>query len=229
MKIRINKYLSEQGITSRREADEYIRDQLVLVNGSPACIGQLIDPAIDTVTIPEKKNSKVYYAYHKPAGIVTTAPQYKEIEITTHTTFPRKVFPIGRLDKNSTGLIIMTNDRTLTKKIIGANTHIEKEYIVTIQEQVTDTFLQFLEDGVYMHAQRYTEITKTCHATRIDAHSFSIILTEGKNRQIKRMVQAYGYTVTHIHRIRIGLLTLQYIPEGHFIRFKISDLFPTKK
>jgi 23S rRNA pseudouridine2604 synthase len=214
MQERINKYLADKKIASRREADEYIGRGLVYVNGKKATLGQKIDPERDTVEVKNLKNQFVYYAYNKPTGIVTTTPQKGEIDIIHYTHFPHKVFPIGRLDKDSHGLIILTNDRKMTTAMIGMDSKVEKEYVVKINEKVTDKFVDFLKNGVRLDEDT---LTKKCKVSKIAPDQFSIILTEGKNRQIRRMVSAFGYTVADLKRVRIGKVFLRTLKPGSFI------------
>lgn len=210
---RINQYMAEKDMSSRREADELISKGLVFVNGKKAILGQKIDDERDTLEIKNLKNTYVYYAYNKPKGIVTTTPQKGEVDIIHHTRFPHKVFPIGRLDKDSHGLIILTNDRKLTKKLLDPKSNHEKEYVVKINEKVTDGFLNHMAQGVTLEDGTRT---KPCKINKISPDQFSIILTEGKNRQIRRMVAMYNYTVSDLKRIRIGKVLLKSIKEGGF-------------
>jgi 23S rRNA pseudouridine2604 synthase len=214
MKQRINQYLAEKNIASRREADELIAKGLVFINGKKALLGQKVDETVDQIEVKNLKKHYVYYAYNKPVGIVTTTPQAGEKDIIHHTHFPHKVFPIGRLDKDSHGLIIMTNDRTLTKKILEPNRDHEKEYAVKIQEKVTEPFLKFMSGGVTLPDGTKT---KPCKISKIAPDQFSIILTEGKNRQIRRMVASFNYTVVDLKRIRIGKVFLRTLKPGMFI------------
>lgn len=210
---RINQYLAEKNIASRREADELILKGVVFVNGKKAILGQKVEENKDTIEIKNRKENYVYYAYNKPTGIVTTNPQAGEKDIIHHTRFPHKVFPIGRLDKDSHGLIIMTNDRRLTKKLLDPKSDHEKEYVVKIQEKVTDGFLQYMTKGVTLETG---EKTKPCKINKVAPDQFSIILTEGKNRQIRRMVAGFKYNVIDLKRIRIGKVYLKDIKEGGF-------------
>lgn len=221
MTIRINQYLAQQNIASRREADEFITKGFVFINGKKAVLGQHIDPTKDNVEVKKSKSTYVYYAYNKPIGIVTTTPQKGEKDIIHHTRFPHKVFPIGRLDKDSEGLIILTNDRKLTTKLIASESKVEKEYVVTIQEKVTPAFIEFMKHGVKLD-DGY--VTKKCHVHKIAPSQFSIVLTEGKNRQIRRMVAAYSFTVSKLKRIRIGKIHLRNIKLGEFISIKEQDI-----
>ncbi len=210
---RINQYMAENNLSSRREADELILKGSVFVNGKKAVLGQKVDSAYDTIEVKNIKNNYVYYAYNKPIGIVTTNPQQGEKDIIHHTRFPYKVFPIGRLDKDSHGLIIMTNDRRLTKKLLDPESSHEKEYVVKIQEKVTDGFLKYMASGVTLDDGTKT---KSCKINKVAPNQFSIILTEGKNRQIRRMVAGFKYNVIDLKRIRIGKVYLKDIKEGGF-------------
>lgn len=221
MTIRINQYLAQQNIASRREADEFITKGIVFINGKKAVLGQHIDPTRDKVEVKKGKSTYVYYAYNKPIGIVTTTPQKGEKDIVHFTHFPHKVFPIGRLDKDSEGLIILTNDRRLTTKIIAAESRVEKEYVVTIQEKVTPAFIEFMKHGVKLDDGT---VTKKCHVHKIAPNQFSIVLTEGKNRQIRRMVSAYSFTVSKLKRIRIGNIYLRNTKPGEFVSIKEQDI-----
>jgi 23S rRNA pseudouridine2604 synthase len=218
---RINQYLASQNIASRREADELIEKGLVFINGKKAILGQKVNLDKDKVEVNKRQNSYVYYAYNKPKGIVTTTPQKGEIDIVHFTKFPKKVFPVGRLDKDSEGLIILTDDRKLTKKLLEPNSNKEKEYMVEINEKVTPEFISFLKNGVRLE-DGY--LTKKCSANKIAPNKFSIILTEGKNRQIRRMVSVFGYNVLNLRRIRIGKVYLRDMRPGEFISVKESQL-----
>jgi 23S rRNA pseudouridine2604 synthase len=225
MEQRINQYLAEKNIASRREADELIAKGLVWVNGKRATLGQKIDESRDTVEVKNLKKHYVYYAYNKPVGIVTTTPQQGEIDIVHHTRFPHKVFPVGRLDKDSEGLIIMTNDRRLTKKMLEPDAKVDKEYMVEIQEKVTPEFIEFLKLGVRLD-DGY--VTRKASASKISPKQFSIILTEGKNRQIRRMVSAYHFTVVKLKRIRIGKVHLRTLKPGAFVSIAEKDIIMSK-
>ncbi len=222
---RINQYLAEKNIASRREADELIAKGLVWVNGKRATLGQKVDDTRDQVEVKNLKKHYVYYAYNKPVGIVTTTPQQGETDIIHHTHFPHKVFPVERLDKDSEGLIIMTNDRRLTKKMLEPDAKVDKEYMVEIQEKVTPEFIEFLKGGVKLD-DGY--VTRKASASKISPKQFSIILTEGKNRQIRRMVSAYHFTVVKLKRIRIGKVHLRTLKPGTLISIQEKDVLAGK-
>lgn len=211
---RINQYMAEKNLASRREADELISSEKVLVNGKKAVLGQKIDPTKDKVEILGKRQSYVYYAYNKPIGIVTTTPQKGEKDILQVTKFKEKVFPIGRLDKDSHGLIIMTNDRRLTKKILESEQKFPKEYVVRTNQKVTEEFIDYLKQGVTLDDGKKTKPAKV---GKIGPQIFSIIIIEGRNRQIRKMVESYkGYEVTDLKRIRIGAIHLKDIKPGTY-------------
>jgi len=211
--VRINQYIAGKNLASRREADELIERGLVFVNNKKAVLGQKIDDNKDRVEVKNTKKTLVYYAYNKPLDIVTTTPQKGEVDIIHHTRFPHNVFPVGRLDKDSHGLIILTNDRTLTKRILDPKIGHEKEYLIKIKEKVDEKFLKFLTGGVEIELGVKT---KPCVVKKISTNTFSIILTEGKNRQIRRMVSAYDYNILDLKRTRVGRVLLGDLKHGAF-------------
>lgn len=203
--IRLNLYLAKKNIASRREADELIKGGVVFVNGKRATLGMQVYDA-DTVEVKKSRNTKkyVYYAYYKPKGIVTTNKSKGEKEILDITKFPEAVYPVGRLDKESHGLILMTNDGRIVKKILDPNYKHEKEYEVLVDKALTPSFFTNMARGV--NIGDYT--TKPCKITPRGQNGFSIVLTEGKNRQIRRMCEALGYKVVDLKRTRVMTVTL---------------------
>ena len=219
--VRINKHMADIGLASRREADEYIEKGLVLVNGKKAERGMQIDPKKDKVQLKGgSQQSYVYYAYNKPVGIVTTLPQGDEKDILGSTKFHKKVFPVGRLDKDSHGLILLTNDRRITHRLLSPNFSHEKEYRVTIKGQLSHSFVRKLELGIIIDKVR----TKPIKVFRENEHTFRIILTEGRNRQIRQMVEAAGDTVVDLLRIRIEHIKLGTLKEGEFKSVSKADM-----
>ncbi len=204
-KERINVYLRNTGKVTRREADELIEAGKVSVNGIKATLGMRIG-GTDKVEIKGKGKDYRYFIYNKPTGIVTTQPQAGEKDISTTAKFPIKVFPIGRLDKDSSGLIIMTNDGRITDELLSPNRDHEKEYVVTVDKMLTRTFKEKMENGVVIGGDLKMEKykTKTCKVNLMGDKTFSIVLTEGKNRQIRRMCEANSCKVLKLERIRIG-------------------------
>ena len=201
---RINKYLSEIGYCSRREADKLIEAGRVLVNGKKAEMGVKISPQ-DKVTVNGEmlnrpKNKKVYLAFNKPKGIVcTTDTQVEKDNIIDFINYPRRIFPIGRLDKPSEGLIFLTNDGDIVNKILRAQNNHEKEYIVTVNKPITLAFLHKMSNGVPI----LDTVTKKCFVKQTHKNQFRIILTQGLNRQIRRMCEYFDYRVTALKRVRI--------------------------
>jgi 23S rRNA pseudouridine2604 synthase len=201
---RINKYLSEIGYCSRREADKLIEAGRVLVNGKKAEMGVKISPQ-DKVTVNGEmlnrpKNKKVYLAFNKPKGIVcTTDTQVEKNNIIDFINYPKRIFPIGRLDKPSEGLIFLTNDGDIVNKILRAQNNHEKEYIVTVNKPITQAFLHKMSNGVPI----LDTVTKKCFVKQTHKNQFRIILTQGLNRQIRRMCEYFDYRVTALKRVRI--------------------------
>lgn len=205
--LRINRYLAQQGYGTRRGVDELIQKGLVTVNGAPATVGMTVS-AHDTVVVAGRKPLKkyTYLLYHKPVGVVTNAPTHGETDVARAASIKKStnIQPVGRLDKDSNGLLILTNDTRIVAPLLSPQTHHEKEYRVTVQEVLRRDFEEKVVAGVALSDYR----TKPAKVTVHDAHTFSIILTEGKNRQIRRMCAALHYTVTTLTRIRILHLTL---------------------
>ena len=201
---RINKYLSEIGYCSRREADKLIEAGKVLVNGKKAEMGVKISPQ-DKVTVNGEmlnrpKNKKVYLAFNKHKGIVcTTDTQVEKDNIIDFINYPKRIFPIGRLDKPSEGLIFLTNDGDIVNKILRAQNNHEKEYIVTVNKPITQAFLHKMSNGVPI----LDTVTKKCFVKQTHKNQFRIILTQGLNRQIRRMCEYFDYRVTALKRVRI--------------------------
>ena len=201
---RINKYLSEIGYCSRREADKLIEAGRVLVNGKKAEMGVKISPQ-DKVTVNGEmlnrpKNKKVYLAFNKPKGIVcTTDTKVEKDNIIDFINYPKRIFPIGRLDKPSEGLIFLTNDGDIVNKILRAQNNHEKEYIVTVNKPITQAFLHKMSNGVPI----LDTVTKKCFVKQTHKNQFRIILTQGLNRQIRRMCEYFDYRVTALKRVRI--------------------------
>lgn len=212
--MRINKYLAHKGVATRTGVDELIKHQKVLINGNIAKLG---DKVLETDNVEVRgvhtKKKYVYFAYNKPKGIVSANPQNEEKEIMQNINFPQgnpvgKVFPVGRLDKESHGLIILTNDGRITDRLLNPIYNHEKEYVVEVDRKFTPAFLKHMQDGVDIGEG----VTKPTIVKKIGDKTFSIILTEGKNRQIRRMTEKLGYTVRDLQRIRIQNIELGKIP-----------------
>lgn len=207
--VRVNKFLSEAGYCSRREADKLIEQGRVTINGQIPEMGTKVLPTdevrVNGKLINEKKTSdKVYLLFNKPIGIECTTNQSVKGNIVDYINYPERIFPVGRLDKDSEGLIIMTNDGDIVNKILRARNNHEKEYIVTVNKPITDRFLTRMGNGVPI----LDTITKKCRVEPISQYSFRIFLTQGLNRQIRRMCEYFDYTVVALKRIRIMNLSL---------------------
>ncbi len=213
--MRINKYISDTGICSRREADQLIEGKRVTINGRPAELGSRVnegdDVRIDGKPVSEKKKH-VYIALHKPVGITSTTERHVRGNIVDFVGHRERIFPIGRLDKDSEGLILLTNDGDIVNKILRSEHEHEKEYIVTVNKPVTPMFLQGMASGVRILGT----VTKPCKVSRIDDRTFRIVLTQGLNRQIRRMSAAFGYEVRRLKRVRIMNIKLAGLPVGQW-------------
>ena len=217
--MRINKYLASQDICSRREADKLIQEGKILVNGKVATLGLDVSDE-DKVEVVNYNKNYVYYAYHKPMGIVTHTPQEGEKSIQDITDFGDDVFPVGRLDKDSRGLIILTNDGRITKKILSPELKLEKEYIVTLNRPISNNDIAKLREGVKIDTGYHT---KPCRVKRLADDMIKITLTEGKNRQIRRMAKSLKYNVIDLLR-RIGNIELNDMPEGTYRKLSEQKL-----
>lgn len=217
--VRLNKFLSEKGICSRREADRLVDEGKVMVNGVCAVMGQKVSSADEIVVDGKKVSTKqvkpVLIAVNKPAGIVCTTARFEgEKNIVDMVKYPTRIYPIGRLDKESDGLILMTNLGDLANEISKASNSHEKEYVVTVNNQVTESFLDKMRRG--MHLDELNADTMPCVCTKTGNREFHIILKQGLNRQIRRMCAACGYRVETLKRIRIMNIHLGNIPQGNF-------------
>ena len=221
---RINKYLSEIGYCSRREADKLISAGRVLVNGKQAEMGLKVSPedqiTVNGETLGKPKIKPVYLAFNKPKGIVcTTDTRVEKDNIIDYINFPKRVFPVGRLDKASEGLIFLTNDGDIVNKILRARNNHEKEYIVTVNKPITKEFIQKMGNGVPI----LDTVTKKCFVKQTHKNQFRIILTQGLNRQIRRMCEHLNYRVTELKRVRIMNIKLD-VKVGKWRYFKPEEL-----
>lgn len=213
--IRINKFLSEVGYCSRREADKLLEQGRITINGKIPELGTKVLPTdevrVNGELVSEKEEPKIYLAVNKPAGIECTTNQSVRGNIVDFINYPERIFPVGRLDKDSEGLIIMTNDGDIVNKILRARNNHEKEYIVTVDKTITDRFIQRMGAGVPI----LDTVTKECRVEKISSTTFRIFLTQGLNRQIRRMCEYFDYTVVALKRIRIINISLD-IPVGKY-------------
>lgn len=213
--IRINKFLSEAGICSRREADRYIEEGKVKIDGVLALMGSKVskDNIVTFCDKPVKKEEKLaLIAFNKPEGIVCTTDHREPNNIIDYLNYGMRIYPIGRLDKDSEGLILLTNDGNIVNKILRAENHHEKEYIVTVNKEITVEFLKKMSSGIPI----LDTVTKPCVINQIDKYTFRIILTQGLNRQIRRMCEYLDYRVTNLRRIRIMNIQLGRLKTGDF-------------
>ncbi len=225
MATRINKYLSEVGYCSRRVADRLIEEGKVTINGKIPEMGAKVEEG-DQVEIEGKKIEKstteknIYLAFNKPVGIVCTTDRRIEKEnIVDFIKYPSRIFPIGRLDKLSEGLIFLTNDGDIVNKILRARNNHEKEYIVSVNRTIDREFIQKMRNGVEI----LNTITKNCSVEKLGPKKFKIILTQGLNRQIRRMCQTLGYRVKSLKRVRIMNIKLD-VPTGKYREFTTEEL-----
>ena len=213
--MRINKFISESGVCSRREADTWIAAGRVAINGETASLGSKVSEA-DRVTVDGRpigaRKPVVYIALHKPVGITCTTERSVAGNIVDFVGHPERIFPIGRLDKDSEGLILLTNDGDIVNEVLRAEHAHEKEYIVTLERPVTPEFLAAMEAGVEILGTR----TRPCVATPVARKVFRIVLTQGLNRQIRRMCEALGHRVTRLRRVRIMHIALGELPSGRW-------------
>ncbi len=212
---RLNKFIGETGYCSRREADKLIEEGRVTINGIVPEMGTKVSPddevRIDGKLIVEKNEKSIYLAFNKPVGIECTTNLDVRDNIVDYINYPKRIFPIGRLDKASEGLIFMTNDGDIVNKILRARNNHEKEYTVTVNRPITDRFIERMGNGVPI----LETITRKCKVEQISKYTFKIILNQGLNRQIRRMCEYLGYEVTALKRIRIINISLD-IPVGRY-------------
>jgi len=225
MATRINKYLSEVGYCSRRVADRLIEEGIVTINGEISEIGTMVEEG-DQVQVKgkriekSKKNKNIYLAFNKPVGIVCTTDRKVEPDnIIDYIKYPKRIFPIGRLDKPSEGLIFLTNDGDIVNKILRARNNHEKEYIVSVNRPINKDFIKKMSNGVEI----LDTITKNCFVQQLGQKKFRIILTQGLNRQIRRMCESLGYKVRKLKRVRIMNIKLD-IPIGKYREFTKKEL-----
>ncbi|GAC1496958.1 MAG: hypothetical protein NVS1B6_02380 [Steroidobacteraceae bacterium] len=221
--MRLNKYISETGICSRREADKWIEAGRVTCNGKLAALGTRIvagdEVCIDGAPVGAK-SKKVYLALNKPVGVTCTTEAHIEDNIIGLVGFPERIFPIGRLDKDSEGLILLTNNGDIVNEILRRENNHEKEYLVAVDRPITDLSLSMLASGVKIMG----ELTQPCKVSRIDRQSFRMILTQGLNRQIRRMCSALGYKAQRLQRVRIMHIYLGTLGAGHGRHLTESEL-----
>jgi 23S rRNA pseudouridine2604 synthase len=222
--VRINKYISETGFCSRRETNRLIAAGRITINGIVCKAGAEVEPQdivlIDGEVIPYNSSEPVYLALNKPIGIVCTAAEQVAGNIISYVNYPSRIFAIGRLDKASEGLILLTNDGSIVNQMMRSEHGHEKEYIVTVDKPVTNEFTQAMSRGVEI----LNVITKPCKVDRTSEYEFRIILTQGLNLQIRRMCKALGYRVLKLERIRIMNITLDHLERGQWRHLEREEL-----
>jgi 23S rRNA pseudouridine2604 synthase len=218
---RINKYLAFKKVCARREADELIMQGKVKINGKRAVLGAKVNEN-DKVTVDNVNKKLVYLAFNKPKGIITHSPEDGEKSIKDVADFGEDIFPLGRLDKDSSGLILLTNDGRLTDRLLNPKYNHEKEYIVRVTKPIDGLDLKKLSEGVKIDEEGY--VTKKCVVRKISRDRFAIILTEGKKHQIRRMCDTLGYSIYHLERRRIMNIKLGRLMPGEYREIKGKEL-----
>ena len=223
MEYRLNKYISNSGICSRRDADKYIEIGNVTVDGKRAVLGMRVLPGqkvkVNGILI-ENDIEPVYIAFNKPVGIVCTTDTSEKDNIVDFISHGQRIFPIGRLDKDSQGLILLTNDGDIVNKILRAGNNHKKEYIVTVNRTITDDFLTKMSNGVPI----LDRVTRKCKMQKITPNIFQITLTQGLNRQIRRMCEYFDYQVTKLERIQVLNIKLGSLKQGTWRNLTIKEL-----
>lgn len=221
--MRLNKFISETGSCSRREADRWIAEGRVAVNGQPATLGTQVG-AGDAVTVDGRPlaapTRHVYLALNKPVGIICTTERQVAGNIIDFVNHPQRIFPVGRLDRDSCGLILLTNDGDIVNELLRVEHGHEKEYRVTVDRPVTELFLRCMADGVRIMGV----MTRPCRVERAGRNAFRIVLTQGLNRQIRRMCSALGYQVRSLERVRIDHITLHGLVRGAWRVLRADEL-----
>lgn len=213
--VRINRYIADSGACSRREADRLIEAARVTIGGRPATLGDKVFPGMRVLIDDRPVGSgaeKVYIALHKPVGIVSTADPREPMNIVEYLGFPERIYPVGRLDKNSSGLILLTNDGAIVNKLLRAAGGHEKEYAVKVDRPYTQSFVRKMETGVEILGVK----TRECRLIRVDDTRFRLILTQGLNRQIRRMCESLGYRVVSLMRDRVMNIRLGNLKPGEW-------------
>lgn len=220
---RLNKFISESGLCSRREADRLVEQARVTINGTVAGMGTQVFPG-DAVCVDGQPvggcKERVYLAFNKPMGVTCTTDLKDRSNIVDYIGFPERIFHIGRLDKPSEGLIFLTNDGDIVNKILRAGNNHEKEYVVTVDRPITPEFLQRMRSGVRILGEK----TRPCKVFKEDERQFRMILTQGLNRQIRRMCEALDYEVRTLKRVRVMNITLKGLPVGKWRHFTPAEV-----
>lgn len=226
--INVNKFISSSGFCSRRQADRLVKDNRVKINGRVAIaidkISSTDEVTVDKHNIPHTKPQHIYLAFNKPLGVISTSDKLSPNNIMDYIKIPERVFPIGRLDVKSEGLILLTNDGELTQKILKDKV-IEKEYEVNVDKTIDDNFLNKLRTGVMIDGR----MTLPAKVIEISERSFRIIIVEGRKRQVRRMCEKFNLNVTKLVRVRIGGIELKDIPVGKYKEIRPEEIDPSFK
>ena len=221
--MRLNKFISETGVCSRREADKWIEAGRVTCNGQKAALGTQVadgdEVLIDGLAVGTKKK-QIYIALNKPVGIICTTETHIKDNIIEHVRFPERIFPVGRLDRDSEGLILLTNNGDIVNEILRSENNHEKEYVVWVDRPITDLALRMMASGVKIMGEK----TKPARVERINACAFRIVLTQGLNRQIRRMCSALGYKAQRLQRVRIMNIHLGDLKSGQWRHLSAPEL-----
>ena len=227
--MRLNKFISLTGLCSRRQADEFIIQKRVRINGSTATLGEVVKQGdkvyVDGKLVKPKKND-IYILLNKPIGITCTTERHIKGNIIDFVNHAERIFPVGRLDKDSEGLILLTNDGDIVNKILREENNNKKEYIVTVNKAITPAFIKGMSNGVKIYnpvKDEYT-VTKKCEVVKIKDKTFKITLSQGLNRQIRRMCAHFGYEVVNLKRIKIMDLTLGGLKTGEWRNLTSKEL-----
>lgn len=222
--IRLNKFITDNGYCSRREADIYIAQGRVTVNGVDAIIGSSVKEGdvveVDGEKVGRKPKKNVYIVLNKPVGVTCTTDKEDKTNIIDFINYKERIFPVGRLDKDSCGLIILTNNGDIVNKILRAGNNNPKEYVVTVNKPITEEFVKQISSGVRILGVK----TKPCKVQKRNENTFTIFLTQGLNRQIRRMCQALGYSVTSLKRVRVMNITLDALEIGNWRYFTEQEI-----
>ena len=213
--IRINKYLSEAGLCSRREADRALEAGQIRIGGRVAVLGDRVYPGDEVFYKGKpvcKEEEHILIAFHKPRGVVCTTSKKEGVNIVDYIGYPKRIYPVGRLDKDSTGLILLTNDGDIVNKMMRSGNRHEKEYVVTVDRDITEAFVMQMSNGVPI----LDTVTRPCKVWQTGQREFRIILTQGLNRQIRRMCETLGYRVLTLKRLRIMNICLGDLKEGSY-------------
>lgn len=228
MEVRINKYLSEAGVCSRREADRLLEEGRITIDGVPAVMGSKVTLG-QVVMLDGKKVSKeeetIVIAFNKPVGVVCTSAKEDKNNIIDYIGYEKRIYPVGRLDKESQGLILLTNDGEMMNRILKTANNHEKEYVVTVNKPINREFIEGMEKGVPI----LDTVTRKCKVYKVNDTTFRIILMQGLNRQIRRMCEYFGYKVKRLERIRIMNIHLKGIEQGKYRSLTTEELSQLRK